>query len=210
MSGILKLDSSFYRRRVPAEIAKDLLGKILITRLDQVITSGRIVETEAYAGIVDRASHAFGGRRTRRTEVMFQKGGKAYVYLCYGIHHMFNVVTNDRGIPHAILIRALEPLSGIDTMLFRTGKNKLDYSLTRGPGNVSKALGLHTAYSGSSLLSRHIYIGDDGYRLKEEEIAATPRIGVNYAGEDAKLPYRFIIKGSRYLSGTARQNKVKT
>jgi DNA-3-methyladenine glycosylase len=210
VSGIIKLDSSFYRRSVPLEIAKDLLGKILITRFDRVVTSGRIVETEAYAGIVDRASHAYGDRRTNRTEVIYQQGGTAYVYLCYGIHHLFNVVTNDRGIPHAILIRALEPLSGIDMMLFRTGKNKLDYSLTRGPGNVAKALGLHTEHSGSSLLSRHIYIGDDGYTLKKEEIAVTPRIGVGYAGEDAKLPYRVFVKGSRYVSGTPGQNKVKT
>jgi DNA-3-methyladenine glycosylase len=210
VSGIIKLDSSFYRRSVPTEIAKDLLGKILITRFDRVVTSGRIVETEAYAGIVDRASHAYKGRRTSRTEVMYQKGGTAYVYLCYGIHHLFNVVTNERGIPHAILIRALEPLSGIDMMLYRTGKNKLDYSLTKGPGNVTKALGLHTDYSGSSLLSRNIFIVDDGYILKKKEIAITPRIGVSYAGKDAKLPYRFIIKGSPYVSGTPEQNKVKT
>jgi DNA-3-methyladenine glycosylase len=210
VSGIIKLDSSFYRRSDPAEIAKDLLGKILITRFDRVVTSGRIVETEAYGGIVDRASHAYGGRRTGRTEVMFQKGGTAYVYLCYGIHHLFNVVTNVRGIPHAILIRALEPLTGIEMMLDRTGKKKLDYSLTKGPGNVSKALGLRTDYSGSSLLSKHIFIGDDGYSLNKNEIVVTPRIGVDYAREDAKLPYRFIIKGNRYVSGTPGQNRVKT
>jgi DNA-3-methyladenine glycosylase len=210
VSDLKKLDYSFYNRPDPTQIAKELLGKILVTQFDQVITSGRIVETEAYAGISDRASHAYGGRRTNRTEVMYRNGGAAYVYLCYGIHSLFNVITNKLDEPHAILIRALEPIEGIGIMLQRTGKQKLDYSLTRGPGNVSKALGLDTRHSGISLFNNEIFIADDGFKLKRGSILATERIGVDYAGKDAKLLYRFIIKSNPYLSGNPQQNKVKT
>ena len=201
MAGIKKLGYSFYAGKNVVKIAKDLLGKILITQFDGITTSGRIVETEAYAGIVDRASHAFGGRRTSRTEIMFGDGGTAYVYLCYGIHCLFNVVTNKKNTPHAILIRAIEPLQGIETMLLRTGKKKLDFTLTKGPGNVSKALGISIHHTGNNLFSDEIFIADDGIRLAGKNILTTPRIGVDYAGEDAKLPYRFIINGNKYVSG---------
>lgn len=201
MARLKKLDYSFYNRDDVVQIAKELLGKVLVTRFEGERTSGRIVETEAYAGAIDRASHAYGHRRTARTEVMYQKAGTAYVYLCYGIHHLFNVVTNKRDIPHAVLIRALEPLEGIDVMLRRTGKTKLDHTLTRGPGNVSKALGLYTSHTGTSLLKNEIFIGDDGFELASDSIQSTVRIGVDYAGEDAKLLYRFIVRGNKYLSG---------
>lgn len=188
------------------KIAKELLGKILVTKFEGITTSGRIVETEAYAGIVDQASHAFGGRRTSRTEVMFADGGKAYVYLCYGIHHLFNVVTNKKELPDAVLIRAVDPLTGIDAMLERTGKKKLDYTLTKGPGNVSRALGISTHHTGSNLFDDEIYIMDDGFKLPKKFIHGTPRIGVDYAGEDAKLLYRFIVKENQYVSGKKNQN----
>lgn len=197
---IKKIDGDFYTRSSVTRVARDLLGKILVTRFGGQYTSGRIVETEAYAGAIDRASHAYGGRRTARTEILYQEAGTAYIYLCYGIHHLFNVVTNKKDIPHAILIRALEPLEGINMMLRRTGKKKADYTLTRGPGNLSKALGLSTAFTGHSLLSDDLYIGDDGYKIKKNSILATPRIGVDYAGEDAALLYRFVVKDSKYLS----------
>jgi DNA-3-methyladenine glycosylase len=203
VKGIKKLDNSFYNRADVALIAKELLGKILVTRFDNTITSGRIVETEAYAGVVDKASHAYGGRRTARTAVMYNTGGTAYVYLCYGIHHLFNVVTNVHGIPHAVLIRALEPLQGVDMMLQRTGKAKLDFSLTRGPGNVSKALGLFTHHTGLDLSGKQVFIGDDGFRPASNDIIITKRIGVDYAAEDALLPYRFLLSGSKYVSGKA-------
>jgi DNA-3-methyladenine glycosylase len=195
------LKTAFYDRPAVVPVARALLGKILVTVFEGQRTSGRIVETEAYNGVVDGASHAWSGRRTRRTEVMFGPGGVAYVYLIYGIHHLFNVVTNKRGTPHAVLVRALEPLEGIPVMLQRTGKEKLDHSLTRGPGNLSRALGLHTTHTGISLLGEEIFIADDGYRPRRGEIVATPRIGVDYAGEDAALPYRFFIKGNPYVSG---------
>jgi DNA-3-methyladenine glycosylase len=198
---IKKLDNSFYDRPDVVRVARELLGKVLVTELEGGRTSGRIVEVEAYNGVVDRASHAWSGRRTRRTEVMYREGGTAYVYLIYGIHHLFNVVTNKKDIPHAVLVRALEPLEGIPLMLKRTGKVRLDHSLTRGPGNLSKAMGLATLHTGYSLFEGEIYIGDDGHRVRPAEIVATPRIGVDYAGPDALLPYRFFEKGNPYVSG---------
>ncbi|MBI2730395.1 MAG: DNA-3-methyladenine glycosylase [Sphingobacteriales bacterium] len=203
---MLKLNNEFYLRADVLQISKDLLGKLLITKMNGKTTSGRIVETEAYAGITDKASHAWNGRRTNRTETMYAKGGTAYVYLCYGIHHLFNVVTNKIDIPHAILIRAVEPVKGVDIMLHRTGKVKADFSLTRGPGNVSKALGIFTQHSGASLLGNELYIANDGFKIAKNTIIATPRIGVDYAGEDAKLPYRFIIKDNPYVSGKKTDN----
>jgi DNA-3-methyladenine glycosylase len=199
-----KLPLSFYQRKNVLRIAKDLLGKVIITKWDNIITSARIVETEAYAGVTDKASHAYGGRRTNRNEIMYAHGGVAYVYLCYGIHHLFNIVSNVDDIPHAILIRGAETLEGIATMLKRTGKEKLDHTLTRGPGNLSKALGIHTLHSGTSLLDKHLFIGDDGFVFKKKEIIATPRIGVDYAGQDALLPYRFFIKGNLFVSGKSK------
>ena len=197
-----KLGIDFYQRSNVLTIAKELLGKILVTKWDGIETSGRIVEVEAYNGIIDKASHASGGRRTQRNEVMYGNGGVAYVYLCYGIHHLFNVVTNEQETPHAILIRALEPLKGIDTMLKRTNKKQLDHTLTRGPGNVSKALGISfKIHSGHSLLSKDLFIAEDNFILNKKEVASSPRIGVDYAGDDASLPYRFYIKGNSFVSG---------
>lgn len=199
--GWQQLPESFYTRNDVVQIARELLGKILVSRFDGVLTAGRIVETEAYNGVIDRASHAFGGRRTKRTEVMYANGGIAYVYFTYGMHHLFNVVTNKADVPNAVLIRALEPLIGIEEMLLRTGKQKADYTLTKGPGNAAKALGITTKHTGYSLLGNQLFIVDDGYKVNEENIIATPRIGVAYAKEDALLPYRFYIKDNKYVSG---------
>lgn len=196
-----KLPLSFYQRKNVCAIAKSLIGKVLVTTFNNIITTGRIVETEAYNGTDDRASHAWNGRRTNRTEIMYAGGGLAYVYLCYGIHHLFNVVTNSEDIPHAVLIRSVEPLSGMDDMLVRTGKPKPDQTLTRGPGNMSKALGIYTKHTGINLQSDELFIADDGYKVKSTQITATPRIGVDYAGPDALLPYRFILKGNPCISG---------
>jgi DNA-3-methyladenine glycosylase len=196
-----KLALSFYQRENVLQVAKELLGKILVTKWQGILTSGRIVEVEAYAGTIDKASHAHGGKRTARNEVMYAEGGVAYVYLCYGIHHLFNVVTHNKDSPHAILIRALEPIKGIDRMLERTGKKKLDHTLTRGPGNLSKAMGLYVSHSGHSLISKELFIAEDGFVYSKKEIAASPRIGVDYAGTDALLPYRYYIKGNPFVSG---------
>ncbi|HSN07914.1 MAG TPA: DNA-3-methyladenine glycosylase [Hanamia sp.] len=196
-----KVPLSFYQRNDVVKIAKELLGKIVVTSFDGKITSGRIVETEAYAGITDKASHAFSGKRTARNEHMYSAAATAYIYICYGMHQMLNIVTNDKEIPEAILIRAIEPLQGIDTMLERTGKSKLDKTLTRGPGNVGKALGIFKHHSGLYLLDEEIFLLDDGKNLKEENIGVSKRIGVESAGEDSLLPYRFYVKGNKYVSG---------
>ena len=201
-----KLPASFYLRTDVVQIARELIGKILVSHFDGVITAGRIVETEAYNGVGDKASHAFGGRRTNRTEVMYGNGGKAYVYFCYGMHHLFNVVTNVEGTPHAVLIRALEPIIGAEEMLLRTGKPKADYTLTKGPGNVAKALGINTKHTACSLMDNELFIVGDGIELSEENIIVTPRIGVAYAKEDALLPYRFYIKNNKYVSGKKKDN----
>jgi DNA-3-methyladenine glycosylase len=195
------LPESFYTRKDVVKIAKELLGKVLVTHFDGVITSGIITETEAYAGAGDKASHAYGNRRTKRTDIMFWQGGVAYVYLCYGIHHLFNVVTNVADVPHAVLIRALEPLEGIEHMLARRGKEKLAPALTAGPGAMSGALGIHTLHTGKSLSGTDaITIEDKGIVVKLKDIIASKRIGVDYAQEDALLPYRFYIKDNKFVS----------
>lgn len=196
-----KIPLSFYSRKDVVVIAKELIGKILVTNFDRNITSGRIVETEAYVAITDKASHSFGGKRTARNEHMYTTAGRAYVYICYGMHQMMNIVTNDKNIPDAVLIRAVEPLEGIDIMLKRTGKKTLDKTLTRGPGNVGKALGIFKHHSGSHLLGNKIYLMDDNTRIIEEEIGTSARIGVESAGADSLLPYRFYLKGNKYVSG---------
>ena len=198
-----KLPLSFYIKNDVLKIATDLLGKVLVTNWNDEYTSGRIVETEAYSGETDKASHASKGR-TARTEVMFNEGGRAYVYLCYGVHQMFNIVTNKEGIPNAVLIRAIEPIDGIDIMLKRTGKKKLDESLTRGPGNVGKAFGFHTSQCGLLLNSDELFIADDGYKTTQEMIGTSPRIGVDYAGKHAEWHYRFFMKGNKFVSGKVK------
>jgi DNA-3-methyladenine glycosylase len=200
------LPLSFYLRPDVVLIARELLGKVLVTKWNGEYTSGRIVETEAYAGELDRASHAYRGI-TPRTTVMFGEGGVAYVYLCYGIHQMFNIVTNVRGTAHAILIRAVEPIEGVDVMLRRTGKKVLDNTITRGPGNVGKAFGFHTSQCGFSLQSKELFIADDGYAPDEKTIRVSPRIGVDYAGEHALFDYRFYIEGNSYVSGKKKVSK---
>ncbi len=193
------LPESFYTRKDVVKIAKELLGKVLVTHIDGIKTSGIIVETEAYAGAGDKASHAYANRRTKRTEIMFGKGGVSYVYLCYGIHHLFNVVTNIKDIPHAVLVRAVEPLEGIEYMLERRGKEKLTPSLTAGPGAMSAALGICTLHTGQSL-NDMITIEDNGMKIAAKDIVAATRVGVAYAQEDALLPYRFYIRGNKYVS----------
>lgn len=187
-------------------LARELIGMTLLTRFDGMETSGRIVETEAYLGETDRASHAFGGRRTHRTETMYLPGGHAYVYLCYGIHHLFNIVTHQKDIPHAILVRAIEPLSGMEHMLKRRKKSHVDFSLTRGPGSLSQAMGIRTIHSGMLLQASNIIIANHGNLAENETIEMSPRIGVDYAGTDALLPYRFSLKGNPWVSGP----KIKT
>jgi DNA-3-methyladenine glycosylase len=195
-----KLPVQFYKRADVGLIAKQLIGKIIVTNFDGLHTSGRIVETEAYIGLTDRASHSFGGKRTTRNEHMYSEAGSAYVYICYGMHHLFNVVCNDKNIPDAVLIRAVEPLTGINIMLKRTGKLKLDNTLTKGPGNAAKALGISKNHSGADLLKDEIYIGDDEFVITENVLGISRRIGIENSGNAALKPYRFYIKGNRFVS----------
>ncbi|GAA4304381.1 DNA-3-methyladenine glycosylase [Compostibacter hankyongensis] len=196
-----RLPESFYTRGDVVKISRELLGKVLISNFDGNYTAGRIVETEAYAGITDRASHAWGGRRTQRTEVMYNKGGLAYVYLCYGIHHLFNVVVNEADIPHAVLVRAVEPVAGIEYMLERRGKAKPAYTLTAGPGALTQALGIRTEHTGYNLITdERLWIGDDGQRVSPRQIVKATRVGVDYAREDAYRLYRFYLRDNPWVS----------
>ncbi len=187
------LPESFYSRNDVVEIAHDLIGKYLYTNINNCLCGGLISETEAYNGVIDKASHAYGGRRTQRTEVMYRKGGCSYVYLCYGVHYLLNVVTGPEEIPHAVLIRGIIPVEGIEIMQKRTGKKITDSKLTDGPGKLSKALGINIKHNGVSFFGKEIYIMDKGVNYKKEDILAGPRIGVDYAGLDANLPYRFLL-----------------
>ncbi len=195
-----KLPIQFYQATDVVLIAKKLIGKIIVTNLNGHLTSGRIVETEAYIGLTDRASHSFGGKRTARNEHMYASAGVAYVYICYGMHHLFNIVSNAKDVPDAVLIRAVEPITGIDIMLKRTGKLKLDNTLTKGPGNAAKALGISKIHSGLDLMKDEIYIADDGFKITSASIGVSRRIGIESSGDAALLPYRFYVKGNPFIS----------
>lgn len=196
----MKLSESFYLNSDVLHLSRNLLGKYLFTCIDGVTTGGYIVETEAYNGIIDRASHSFGNRITPRTKTMFMQGGISYVYLCYGIHEMFNVVTSVEGQPHAILIRAIQPTEGLDEMLLRRNMSVLKPNITSGPGSVAKALGISRNINAISLQSDILWIEDRDLTFSDDDIAAVPRVGVDYAGDDALLPYRFYVKGNPYVS----------
>lgn len=197
---MMKLPEDFYLNSNVVEVARNLLGKYLFTHIDGVVSGGYIVETEAYNGVIDKASHAYGNRLTPRTQTMYERGGVAYVYLCYGIHEMLNVVTSVEGQPHAVLIRAVNPTEGIDAMLYRRNMAVVKPNITAGPGSVGKALGINRKLNNISFQSDTLWIEDRGMAFADNEIAAVPRIGVAYAKEDALLPYRFYVKGNVYVS----------
>lgn len=195
-----KLPFSFYQNTDVNSLAVQLLGKQLFTRIDGRLTGGTIVETEAYNGIEDKASHAYGGRLTNRTSIMYQPGGVSYVYLCYGIHHLFNVVTAPEGVPHAVLIRGIEPVAGLDVMLERRNMAALKPNLTAGPGALAKALGIDKVLNAKDLLGDEIWIEDNGVIVPGSSVVASPRVGVDYAGDHALLPWRYYIKGNKFVS----------
>lgn len=187
-----KIPPSFYQRDDVVQIARELIGTKLHTHLNGVATSGIITETEAYDGRTDRASHAYGGRRTKRTEVMYQSGGLAYVYLCYGIHEMFNIVTNREGLADAVLIRAVLPEMGIEDIRARRKRNLPDHQLCEGPGTVTKGLAIDRTLDGADLNGNSIWL-EHGLCIPDKHIVVGPRVGIDYAGEDAKLPWRFKV-----------------
>lgn len=200
LSGGSKLPFSFYQDQDVNALAAALLGRLLMTCIDGALTGGIIVETEAYKGVEDKASHAYGGRFTERTKTMYGPGGTSYVYLCYGIHHLFNVVTAPEGIPHAVLVRGMEPVDGLDIMLTRRKMAALKPNLTAGPGALAQALGINRGTNAKELWGEEIWIEDRGIRFTEEQVMAGPRIGVAYAGDHALLPWRYYVKGNRFVS----------
>lgn len=201
----MKLKEEYYLNEDVVSLAKDLLGKILYTKIDNEITAGIIVETEAYFGIKDKASHAYGGRRTNRTETMYGNGGIAYVYLCYGMHNLFNIVSSKENDPHAVLIRGIEPLVGIDIIEQRRNMPHTKGAISAGPGSAAKALGIDRTFNAKNLTGDEIWIEDHAICYQDENIAATPRVGIAYAKEHALLPWRFFVKGNKYVS---KPNKV--
>lgn len=200
------LSAEFYHREDTVQIAKELLGKVIITEFNDLLTSARIVETEAYKAPEDKACHAYLNRNTKRTSTMFLPGGVAYIYLCYGIHHLFNVVTGPEGAAHAVLIRAVEPLIGQETMLQRRGLEKLKPQLSAGPGVMSKALGIEKQYDAISLTEPAGLIRiADAPILTDAEIIAGPRIGIDYAEECVDWPWRFYQRDSLWVSKTRKK-----
>lgn len=195
-----KLDYSFYQNNDVLNLAKQLVGKQIFTLVNGELTGGTIVETEAYNGVDDKACHAYGGKFTPRTAVMYENGGISYVYLCYGIHHLLNVVTSKKGNPHAVLIRGIEPTVGLPTMLRRRNMQTLASKITAGPGSLSKALGIDKNLNAKNLCGDEIWIEDNGDCIAPEQIISSPRIGVAYAQEHAFLPWRFYVKGNKYVS----------
>ena len=194
-----KIKEEFYERSDILLIAQELLGKVLLTNFQGQLTSGIIVETEAYEGLTDKASHAYGGKKTNRTITMYESGGVAYVYLCYGIHHLFNIVTNKEKIPHAILIRAIEPIDGLPIMLKRRNKKNKNFKLTSGPGSMTKAMGITMSNSGESLMNDLIWLEDQNINIKND-IISSPRVGIPYAEEDISNPWRFRIQDNPWTS----------
>ena len=188
-----KLPREFYTRSNVLTIARDLLGKLLVVPTeDGRRVSGIIVETEAYRGPKDRASHAYGGRRTNRTETMYQMGGTAYVYFVYGMYYQFNVVTNVEDIPHAVLIRALQPVEGIE-MIKKRRHQQPDHNLTNGPGKLCIALGIDRKLDRADLLGDRVWL-EDAEKIARSRIVSGPRIGIDYAAEWVDKPWRFWFK----------------
>lgn len=195
-----KLKPEYFQNKDVIFLAQDLLGKILFTKKNGEITAGIITETEAYFGEEDKASHAYGGRRTLRTEAMYQPGGYSYIYLCYGIHHLFNIVVSLKNDPKSVLIRSVEPYQGFSVIENRRNRSSSDKSISSGPGSVCKALGIDMTFNRKPLTGEDIWIEDSGLQYRTEDIASTPRIGVAYADEHAQLPLRFYLKNNRYVS----------
>ncbi len=190
----MKIYKDFYTSTDVVQIARNLIGKYLFVKSEGIVCGGYITESEAYQGPTDRASHAYNNRRTNRTEVMFYEGGRTYVYLCYGIHSMLNIVTGPKDIPHAVLIRGFMPTTGLEAIKKRIGVNNPSAKNFNGPGKLTKALGINAVHNNLDLSGNEIWLEDRGLNLKGKKIIAGPRIGVDYAKEDALLPYRFVLK----------------
>lgn len=194
---LTKLKQGFFSGDDVTKIAKALLGKSLVTNVNGEICKSTIVETEAYSHI-EKGCHAYNNRRTKRTEVMFGEPGHAYVYLCYGIHRLFNIVTNKKDVAEAVLIRAVEPLDGMKLLQSRSGA-KSNKRLLAGPGKLSKGLGIGMEHNGISLCGDILWL-ENGMNVEGDKIISAPRIGIDYAGEDSLLPWRYYIKDNKHVS----------
>jgi len=194
------IQKEFYLSKDVVDVARNLIGKHLFTKINGEISGGIITETEAYEGITDKASHAYQGKKTKRTEIMFREGGIAYIYICYGIHSLFNIVTNKSNIPHAILIRGIYPTHGLNLILNRMNKKSLSKNMINGPGKVTKALNINYSLSGIDLNKNNdknhpsIWLENNNVEIPDSKISVSKRIGIDYAEEDALLPYRFFVE----------------
>ncbi len=198
-SNKVRLPFKFYRRQDTVNVARDLLGKLLVVPDERGRrVSGMIVETEAYLGVTDRAAHSYAGRRTARNEVTYGAGGHAYVFFVYGMYYQLNVVLGPAEYPHVVLIRAIEPVEGIEIMRERRGATK-EKNLTSGPGKLCIALAIDRSVNGESLRGKRIWL-EDHRSFSDDEIAVGERIGIDYAGEDANKPWRFWVKGNGFVS----------
>jgi len=206
---VKKLALSFYRQPDVALVARLLLGKYIFSQIDGILCGGMIAETEAYAGVTDRASHAYNGRRTARTETMYLAGGVSYVYFTYGMHHLVNVVTAGQNIPHAVLIRGMIPTEGIEIQKSRRRMLSGGKQLTNGPAKVCQALGITLQHDTLSLTGNVLWIADEGFVPGDEQIITAPRVGIDYAGKDAILPYRFILKHPDYFPAKKGRKKIQ-
>lgn len=200
MSKFKKLPKSFYTRSDVVQIARDLLGKYLVTDINDKITVGKIVETEAYCGATDSACHAHLDRKTQRTKIIFEEGGVAYVYLIYGMYKLFNIVTNEHGKADGVLIRAIEPVEGIETMLERRKMDSIKRNLTAGPGVLTMAMGIELSDYGQDLTANRIWVEDRKEKIEENQIISSARVNIDYAGEDKHLPWRFRLKDNKWTS----------
>jgi DNA-3-methyladenine glycosylase len=195
----MKLLREFYLRSDTLQIAKDLLGKLLVVPTESgERVSGMIVETEAYLGKIDKAAHSFGGRRTPRNEITYAVGGYSYVFFIYGMYFQFNVVCGAENSPHVCLIRAVEPIENIEKIRERRGTMK-DKNLTSGPGKLCIALDITKKLNGEDLLGNKIWL-EDFKTVSKEDISIGKRIGIDYAEEFAEKPWRFWIRGSQFVS----------
>lgn len=201
-----KLPREFYFRPNVLTVSRDLLGKLLVVPgPNGERVSGKIVEVEAYRGPEDRASHAYGGRRTNRTETMYGAGGIAYVYFVYGMYYQFNVVSGIEDVPHAILVRALEPVEGIEVMRARR-RGHLDRNLTNGPGKLCIAMGIDRQVNAADLLGDRVWL-EEFETVSPRRIARGPRIGIDYAQEWIDKPFRFWIRDNQFVSGATKSTK---
>ena len=188
----MKLSKKYFQQEDVVFLAKDLVGKLLVTEINGIRTGGIITETEAYSEI-EEGCHAYNKRKTVRTKIMFDAGGLAYVYLCYGMHHLFNIVTGSKDVAQAVLIRSINPTIGVDEILHRRKKTRMDKNLCNGPGKVCQALGITKSHYGMELTGNNVWIEQSAFDIPESQITATPRIGIEYAENDKWLPWRFLL-----------------